>query len=137
MLARGVRGESAVGCGSGYFARRLARAVTPGGRVSCADIQPEMLDLARRLASREALEAIVPVLASDADPQLPAGALDWVLLDDVYHELQQPRAVALRGALPPAGRGALVEYRSIVRPRTGPSGVGPAPIRGPAPESAQ
>jgi ubiquinone/menaquinone biosynthesis C-methylase UbiE len=102
-----------LGCGSGYFARRLARAVTPGGRVYCVDVQPEMLELAKRLASREDLEGILPVLASDADPRLPAGALDWALLVDVYHELQQPRAVleSLRGALAPGGRVALVEYR--------------------------
>jgi len=102
-----------LGCGSGYFARRLAREVRPGGRVYCVDVQPEMLDLARRLASREELEVIVPVLASDADPRLPAGSLDWALLVDVYHELQQPRAVleAIRAALAPGGRVALVEYR--------------------------
>ena len=29
-----------VGCGSGYYARRMARRVQPGGTVYCEDIQP-------------------------------------------------------------------------------------------------
>ncbi len=28
-----------MGCGSGYYARRMARRVAPGGRVYCVDIQ--------------------------------------------------------------------------------------------------
>lgn len=101
-----------LGCGSGYFARRIALEVKPEGHVYCVDVQPEMLELARRLAAREGLE-IEPVLATDSDPRLPRQQLDWILLVDVYHELQQPRPVldALRAALAPGGRVALVEYR--------------------------
>jgi predicted methyltransferase len=103
-----------LGCGSGFYARRLAKAVTPGGRVYCVDVQPEMIRMARVLAAREGVsDAIVPVLAEETDPRLPPGALDWILLVDVYHELQQPGPVlaALRSALAPEGRVALVEYR--------------------------
>ena len=39
-----------IGCGSGYYARRMARRVQPGGTVYCEDIQPEMLDIMRDLA---------------------------------------------------------------------------------------
>jgi ubiquinone/menaquinone biosynthesis C-methylase UbiE len=101
------------GCGTGYFARRMARAVAPTGRVYAVDIQPEMLDLLRQRVEKEKLTNVVPVLATVDDPKLPAGALDWVLLVDVYHELQQPRATLarLREALAPGGRVAVVEYR--------------------------
>ena len=101
------------GCGTGYFARRMARAVAPRGRVYAVDIQPEMLGLLRRLADKEGLANVVPVLAETDDPKLPAGALDWILLVDVYHELQQPKATLarLREALAPNGKVALVEYR--------------------------
>ena len=34
-----------IGCGTGYFSRRLAKKCIPGGRVLAVDIQPEMLDL--------------------------------------------------------------------------------------------
>jgi ubiquinone/menaquinone biosynthesis C-methylase UbiE len=102
-----------IGCGTGYFARRMAAAVAPEGRVYCVDVQPEMLVMAERLAEQAGISNIVPVLATETDPRLPAGEIDWALLVDVYHELQQPRPVldGLRAALAPEGRVALVEYR--------------------------
>ncbi len=37
-----------LGAGTGYFTRRLAKAVAPAGRVLAVDIQPEMIDLLKR-----------------------------------------------------------------------------------------
>lgn len=103
-----------VGAGSGYFARRIARAVAPTGRVIANDIQPEMLDLVRRLAAREQLSNLETMLGTDTDPRLPAGSLDWVILVDVYHEFQQPAPMLakMREALKDDGRIMLVEYRA-------------------------
>ncbi len=102
-----------LGCGTGYFARRMARAVAPSGRVYGVDIQPEMLDRMKGLLAREGITNVVPVLGTGDDPRLPAGSLDWILLVDVYHEFQQPKPMLakMRGALKPGGRIALVEYR--------------------------
>jgi predicted methyltransferase len=102
-----------LGCGSGYFTRRLARAVAPRGLVYGVDIQPEMLALLKRGVELEGLGNVVPVLAEPDDPKLQAASIDWFLLVDVYHELQQPQAVLarMRAALKPRGRVALVEYR--------------------------
>jgi ubiquinone/menaquinone biosynthesis C-methylase UbiE len=102
-----------LGCGTGYFARRMARAVAPRGRVYAVDIQPEMLDLLKRMVDKEGITNVVPVLAETEDPKLPAGALDWVLLVDVYHELQEPKATLarLREGLAPKGKVAVIEYR--------------------------
>jgi len=102
-----------VGCGTGYFTRRLARAVEPTGRVYAVDIQPEMLRLLQRGVELMGIENVEPVLGEPDDPRLPRGELDWILLVDVYHELQQPRAMLarMREALKPEGRIALVEYR--------------------------
>jgi ubiquinone/menaquinone biosynthesis C-methylase UbiE len=101
------------GCGSGYFTRRLARAVGPRGRVYAVDVQPEMLALVTRRVEKEGLKNVVTVLATTEDPRLDRNLLDWVLMVDVYHELQQPKATLarLRDALKPEGRVALVEYR--------------------------
>lgn len=41
-----------IGCGPGYFARMLARAVGPNGAVVGIDAAPEMIDYARRRARR-------------------------------------------------------------------------------------
>lgn len=102
-----------LGCGTGYFARRMARAVAPRGRVYAVDIQPEMLDELKRRAEKEGITNIVAVLGETDDPGLPEGALDWVLLVDVYHELQQPKATLahVRKALAPEGKVAVIEYR--------------------------
>jgi len=102
-----------LGCGTGYFARRMARAVAPSGRVYAVDIQPEMLDRMKALLEKEGITNVVPVLGEADDPKLPKGGLDWILLVDVYHELQQPKAMLarIRESLKPAGRIALIEYR--------------------------
>ena len=102
-----------LGAGTGYFTRRLADAVAPSGRVYAVDIQPEMLDLLKRNVEKAGLRNVVPVLGTGDDPKLPKESLDWVLLVDVYHEFQQPKAMLarMREALEPTGRVALVEYR--------------------------
>jgi predicted methyltransferase len=102
-----------VGAGSGYMARRAARAVGPRGVVYANDIQPEMIDLIRRNADRDRITNIVPILGGETDPRLPHGAADWILLVDVYHEFQQPAPMLarMREALKPDGHVMLVEYR--------------------------
>ena len=103
-----------LGCGTGYFARRMARAVAPKGRVYAVDIQPEMLALMKGLLEKDGTTNVIPVLGEAGDPKLPKGGLDWILLVDVYHELQQPKAMLakMRESLKPTtGRIALIEYR--------------------------
>src|SRR5689334_3263804 len=39
-----------IGAGTGFYSRRLARAVAPSGKVYANDIQPEMLDRLKELA---------------------------------------------------------------------------------------
>jgi ubiquinone/menaquinone biosynthesis C-methylase UbiE len=103
-----------IGCGTGFFSRRLARAVGPHGKVYAEDIQPEMLDLLQKYATQDGDANIVTVLGSETDPKLPEGRMDWILLVDVYHELQEPAPMLskIRKALKPGGRIALVEYRA-------------------------
>lgn len=102
-----------VGAGSGFYSRRLARAVAPKGVVYANDIQSEMLDTLRAKAAGENITNIIPILGTETDPKLPKATFDWVLLVDVYHELQQPKPMlaAIRASLKPDGRVALVEYR--------------------------
>src|SRR5262249_5670635 len=102
-----------VGCGTGFFARRMARAVAPRGKVYGVDIQAEMLDLMKEYVAKEGIANVVPVLGLEGDPRVAPGSLDWILLVDVYHEFQQPKPMLarLRDALKPDGRVALIEYR--------------------------
>ena len=108
-------GDTAVdlGCGSGYYARRMAASVGPEGRVLCVDIQPQMLEIATRLAAREDLDNIETVLSSETDTNLEPGTADLILLVDVYHEFSAPEEMlaSIRRALSPDGVVALVEFR--------------------------
>jgi ubiquinone/menaquinone biosynthesis C-methylase UbiE len=103
-----------IGCGTGFFSRRLAKAVGPHGTVYAEDIQPEMLDMLRERAAQDGDANIVTVLGSETDPKLPKGRMDWILLVDVYHEFQEPAPMLakIRAALKRGGRVALVEYRA-------------------------
>jgi len=102
-----------MGCGTGYFARRMARVVGPAGKVYGVDIQPEMLDLMKGFCAKEGVTNVVPVLGAEDDPKLPKGAVDWMILVDVYHEFQNPKPMLAKmlESLKPTGKIALVEYR--------------------------
>lgn len=102
-----------IGAGTGYFSRRIAKAVGPTGKVYAVDIQPEMLELLKKYAAQEGITNIVPVLGGEADPKLPKGGVDRILMVDVYHELQKPAPMLarIRESLAPGGTVTLIEYR--------------------------
>ena len=102
-----------IGCGSGYYARRLAAAVGPGGSVLCNDIQPEMLRIATELAADAGVANMSTVLGTQSDARLPEGEVDLMLLVDVYHEFSAPEAMlqSMRAALATDGVIALAEFR--------------------------
>jgi ubiquinone/menaquinone biosynthesis C-methylase UbiE len=102
-----------VGAGTGYMSLRLAKRVGPAGRVYANDIQPEMLRRLQQNAAKAKITNIEPVLGEEADPKLPAGRMDLVLLVDVYHEFSEPRKMLdkIRESLKPDGRLVLLEYR--------------------------
>ena len=102
-----------VGCGSGYYARRIAHRIQPGGTVYCEDIQQEMLDVFQQLAEAEGAVGVEPVLGTLTNPMLPEGEIDWIIIADVYHEMSEPELMlaGIRAALSPDGLVALLEYR--------------------------
>jgi len=104
-----------IGSGSGYFTRRLAKAVLPGGKAYGVDIQPEMNAILAENCKKEGITNVEIILGDEADPKLPSGSIDWMLLVDVYHEFQQPEPMLakMREALKSSGRIALVEYRLL------------------------
>ena len=102
-----------IGAGVGYHSWRLAARVGPRGMVYATDLQPEMLALLAAEMKARGVGNVVPVLSEQARTGLPDGAIDLALLVDVYHELAEPQPflAALRRALKPGGRVALVEFR--------------------------
>jgi len=102
-----------VGAGTGYVALRMAKRVSPGGKVYANDLQPEMLGLLRDNAAKGGIKNVETVLGSESDPKLPPGQIDLIILVDVYHEFSQPQQMLrrMRESLKPAGRLVLLEYR--------------------------
>jgi ubiquinone/menaquinone biosynthesis C-methylase UbiE len=102
-----------MGCGNGFYTLQLARLVGEGGRVLAVDIQPEMLHMLDERAKAEQIANIELIEGTPVDPKLPDGEVDLILLVDVYHEFSHPEAMlkAMRTALKPGGRLALVEFR--------------------------
>lgn len=103
-----------IGCGTGYFSRRLAKKVIPGGRVLGVDIQPEMLQILTNKMAEAGVTNVVPILGTITDPKLPTNSVDLVLMVDVYHEFDHPFEMmqALVRGLKPGGRVVFVEFRA-------------------------
>ena len=111
-----------LGAGGGWFTVRLARRVGPNGKVYAQDIQHQMLEAIKRRVDRENLQhRVETVLGTSSDPNLPAGALDAVLIVDAYHEMEQPVALLrnLSRSLKPTGRIGIVDFTA--------EGGGPGP----------
>ena len=102
-----------IGAGTGYHTRRLAGLVGERGTVYAVDIQPEMLDLLTNKLEKLKIHNVKPVLGTIKNPKLPAGAVDLILMVDVYHEFDYPYEMveAMVKALKPGGRLVFVEFR--------------------------
>ena len=110
-----------LGAGSGWFTVHLARRVGPNGVVYAEDIQPPIIDFLGQRARRENLTWVRPILGTFTDPRLPSGAVDAVVIDDVFHELEDPVTFFRNAAksLKPQGVIGVVDFL--------PGGGGPGP----------
>jgi ubiquinone/menaquinone biosynthesis C-methylase UbiE len=103
-----------VGAGSGYFARRISKAVGPTGVVRAIDIAPEVLEYLEARARREGLTNLHTQRVTADDPQLPPGGVDTVLMVDTLHYVKGPDrgayAKKLRAALAPGGRVVVIDF---------------------------
>ena len=112
-----------IGAGSGWFTMRLAQRVGPNGTVYAQDVQQEMVTAITRRIEREKLTNVRVVRGDDTSPNLPHGALDAVLVVDVYPEIRGSRVgflQTLAAALRPKGRIGIVNYKPGVEGGPGP-----------------
>lgn len=103
-----------LGSGDGYHTLWMSGVVGETGKVYAVDIQKEMLDLLAKRAASRGIFNITTSVGSAWDPKLPPESQDLILLVDVYHEFSHPEHMlqAMRKALKPNGRIALVEFRA-------------------------
>lgn len=121
-----------VGAGTGYFEGRLSAAVGAAGTVLAVDIEPKMVQWIADRAAREHWANVRAVLGEVADPKLPAGRFDRVLVVDTWHHIPDRVAYAtkVRAALAPGGTLTIVEF-------TRDSPRGPPPPHRIAPEALE
>jgi predicted methyltransferase len=90
LTALGVRDGAHiadVGSSDGFYSLRIAKAVAPSGKAYAIDIDQKSLDKLRERAQADAITNVEIILSEPADPKLPAGALDAVLIRNAYHEM--------------------------------------------------
>jgi predicted methyltransferase len=87
-----------VGSADGFYTLRIAKAVAPTGKAYAIDIEQKSLDKLRERAQKEAITNVEIILSEPADPKLPPGALDAVLIRNAYHEMVAYREV-LKGVM--------------------------------------
>jgi SAM-dependent methyltransferase len=103
-----------MGAGSGYYSRRIAPRLAPGGKVIAVDVQPEMITLLKKQIVEARIPNIDTLLATETDCRLAPESIDLAVFVDVYHELLYPIETmhCVRRALKTGGQIALVEFRA-------------------------
>jgi ubiquinone/menaquinone biosynthesis C-methylase UbiE len=101
-----------VGAGTGYFLGRLSQGVGKDGRVLGVDIEPDMVAYMTQRAQKEGWTNVEAVLGATDSPNLPAGAVDRILIVDTWHHIGARGAYAakLREALVPGGAVFIVDF---------------------------
>ncbi len=100
-----------IGAGSGWFTVRAAKRVTGSGLVYAVDINPEAIRHIADRAQQEHLPNVKTVLSKPDNPELPADAVDAVLLLKTYHEVANPVVLLrnLRTSLKPNARVGIID----------------------------
>jgi protein-L-isoaspartate O-methyltransferase len=100
-----------IGAGEGYYTVRLSPLVGRRGRVLAEDIVAETRDRLAQRVQREGLDNVAVKLGKPADPMLPKGSFDRILLVHMYHEVTEPYEFLwnLREGLRPDGLVVLVD----------------------------
>jgi predicted methyltransferase len=87
-----------LGSSDGFYTLRIAKAVAPSGKAYAIDIDQKSLDKLREHAQKDAITNVEIILSEPADPKLPVGALDAVLIRNAYHEFVAYREI-LKGVM--------------------------------------
>jgi ubiquinone/menaquinone biosynthesis C-methylase UbiE len=110
-----------VGTGIGFMLPFLSRRVGPEGKVIAEDIFDDFLAGARQRVANQKLENVTFIKGAETDPHLPEGAVDTVLVLDVYHHFDYPEKMlaAIHKSLKPDGKLVIVEYYKRPEAMTG------------------
>lgn len=104
-----------IGCGEGYFALRLANAVSESGRVFAVDINAGSLGILKKAVAQQHLTNLVVVLSDPTDSRLQPESVPVVFVCDVFHMVPSAQRLPLLKnivqTLTPGGFFYLIEWR--------------------------
>jgi predicted methyltransferase len=101
-----------IGAGDGYFTRRFARAVSPGGKALGLEVSSSDVASMQRDAESLGLDSYEAMLVESDDPGLEPGSVDVVFLCNAYHHLRNrvDYFKAVSGGLKKDGRVVIVDF---------------------------
>lgn len=102
-----------VGAGTGYFTRRIAKAVAPGGSVTGYDTEKNMVEYMRKDAKKLGYGNYRAEVVAAKNPVYPADRFDVILMCNIYHHVDDRSALlgALAKSLKKTGRIVLIEQK--------------------------
>lgn len=99
------------GCGPGSFSLAAANIVGQSGKVYALDIHPLAIQSVTKKATKVGLQNI-ETISSDGATSIPDQSVDFIILNDVLHEVDDPDAVLaeLHRILKPEGTLAFSDH---------------------------
>lgn len=112
-----------IGAGTGYFTRRFARTVGPGGRALGLDIETSLVNYMNEDAIKLNLKNYEARVVKPDNPELGTNSVDVVFLCNTYHHIENriDYFKSVSKALKPGGRVVIVDFYKKDLP------VGPPP----------
>ncbi len=109
-----------IGCGEGYFTRRIASIVGSEGLVYATDIQKEVLDRMQESLPAELTSVVHPILAGDSELGIPQ-AVDMVFLIQVLGEVANQRQFLkqIMSIMKPQAKLVLIDSKHLTDRQTG------------------
>lgn len=101
-----------IGAGTGYFTRRFAAAVGPGGKALGLDLESSMVDHMKEDARRLNLKNYEARAVKADDPMIAPRSVDVIFLCNTYHHMENRVSYfkRLRTGLKPNGRVVIVDF---------------------------
>lgn len=107
-----------VGCGTGFFTRKMSAVVGDAGKVFAMDISKEMLAELRRQLRINGIKNVEAMKSGENELPLTDNLIDFCLLSLLVHELLSPEEFfeEIKRILKPTGIIGIIEWEKVESP---------------------